>query len=40
MSAYIVGETDLLALVMMVVAGIGVAGTIGWMGELDGAEKG
>lgn len=38
-STYIVGEANLLSLMVMMVAGVGVAGAIGWVGELDGAEK-
>lgn len=39
MSAYIVGEAYLLSLMVVVVSGVVVARAIGWMGELDGAEK-
>jgi hypothetical protein len=39
MSSHIVDEAYLLSLMVMVVAWVGVARAVGWMGELDGAEK-
>jgi hypothetical protein len=39
MTTHIVRQGDLLTLVMMVMAGIRMAGAIGWMSELHGAKQ-